>query len=307
MNSDTPPKSPADVIVVGRANIDLTIRVPFRPGPGHVAFASDAAITPGGKSLNQAIAVARLGGRTCLVANVGDDPWGQLVTTHLTDAGVDVAQVQRCPGIPTGVAIVEVTPDGENSIVLAISQGTELTRNQVEGALNLIDAPILVVQLDLPPAPLVTALTESRPGMTRIGNLVPNPEVDRDLMRLLDVFVVNQHEAGAILEDSDVDPLAAAQRLRDLGPASVVVTAGPQGAAFSHADGSGTIAAATVPVVDTTGAGDAFLGCLALDLSRGVALTDAVSHAVRIGSDAVQHEGAQLSRSTPGADHYPAH
>lgn len=121
--------------MVGRATIDLTVRVPFRPGPGHVAFADEAAITPGGKSLNQAMAVARLGGRSCLVANVGDDPWGRLVTTRLVAAGVDETQVRRLPGIPTGVAIVEVTPDGENSIVLAFPRGAELTRHQVEHAL----------------------------------------------------------------------------------------------------------------------------------------------------------------------------
>ena len=291
----TPPAASVDVTIIGRANIDLTVRVPYHPSPGarQTVFGSELVATAGGKSLNQAIAVSRLGGRACLVANAGADHWGHQLRTTLVEAGVDVGQFRILPDVPTGVAIIEVTPDGENVIVLATSPKTELTAEQVGIALAESAAPVVVVQLDLPPEPVVAALAESRRPMIRVGNLVPHTVLDPDLMRYLDVLVVNHHEAATMLGGGDVaDPLAAAQRLRELGPPTVVVTAGADGAAYSHADHAGRVAASKVPVVDTTGAGDAFLGGLVLVLAGGAALPEAVARAVRVGTDAVQHEGA---------------
>lgn len=292
MTAGTPPGNRPDAIFIGRTNVDLTVRVPYRAGPSQTVFASPLVTTAGGKSLNQAIALARLGGGACLVANAGDDHWGHLLKTALVDAGVDVAHLQLLPGTTTGAAIIEITPDGENYLVLAISPATELRPDHVDAALARTAAPVVTVQLDIPPEPVVTALSRSPARTVRIGNLVPHPALDRDLMKCLDVFVINQHEAASILGVADLDPLTAAQQLRQLGPAAVVVTAGAGGAAYSHPAGSDSIAAATVPVVDTTGAGDAFLGSLALDLSRDVWLHDAVAHAVQVGTEAVRYQGA---------------
>ncbi|MEV0810915.1 PfkB family carbohydrate kinase [Micromonospora sp. NPDC050200] len=124
-------------------------------------------------------------------------------------------------------------------------------------------------------------------------NLVPHPDLDNALLQHLDVLVVNQHEAAAILHTTNNDPLTAAAELRQLGPRVVVVTTGAHGAAYADSHGSGTVPAPTVPVIDTTGAGDAFLGSLALDLAQHLPLPDAVTTAVHIGSVAVQHAGAQ--------------
>lgn len=297
MNGSTRPATLTDVTIIGRANIDLTVRVPYRPEPGQTAFGSELVAAAGGKSLNQAIAVARLGGRASLVANAGADLWGRQLRDALVEAGVNTDQFRLLPDVPTGAAIIEVTPDGENFIILATSPKTELTREQVDIALSEIASPIVVIQLDLPPEPVSAALSESGRPLIRVGNLVPHPALDRDLMRHLDVFVVNQHEAATILGLADVDPLTAARRLRDLGPSAIVVTAGGAGAAYSHADHAGTVAASKVPVIDTTGAGDAFLGDLVLSLAQGIALPAAVARAVRTGTDAVQHQGAHLPPS----------
>lgn len=297
MTDMAPRAASADVIIIGRANIDLTVRVPYHPSPGahQTAFGSELVATAGGKSLNQAIAVARLDGRVSLVANAGADHWGYQLRTTLVEAGVDVGHFRLLPDVPTGAAIIQVTPDGENVIVLAISPKTELTAEQVGIAVAESAAPVVIVQLDLPPEPVVAALTESRRPMIRVGNLVPHAAMDRDLLRCLDVLVVNLHEAATMLGITGVvDPLAAAHRLRALGPPTVVVTAGADGAAYSDADRAGTVAASDVPVVDTTGAGDAFLGALALGLAAGTALPDAVARAVRVGTEATQHQGAHL-------------
>ncbi len=292
--------SSVEVVVVGRANVDLAVWVPFRPGPGRTAFGSELVTAPGGKGLNQAVAVARLGGRACPIGNAGDDPLGQLLTGTLADAGVEVAYFRLLPGIPTGAAIIEITPDRENFLTLALSPRTELTGDQVANALVQMDAPVVTVQLDMPAEPVTAALRASaRPGTLRIGHLVPHSSLDREVLRRLDLFVVNQHEAAQVLGVPDVDPVAAAHRLRELGPAAVVVTAGARGAAYSHQVGSDMVSAAAVPVVDTTGAGDAFLGCLALNLARGVAIPAAVVEAVAVGSEAVQHPGAQLPAGRP--------
>ena len=300
MTDTMSPAAPSEVTIIGRANIDLTVRVPHRPSPGahQTVFGAELVATAGGKSLNQAIAVARLGGRASLVANAGADHWGHQLRTTLVEARVDIGHFRLLPDVPTGAAIIEVTPDGENVIVLALSPKTELTGEQVRVALAQNASPIVVVQLDLPPEPVMTALTDSRRPVIRVGNLVPHRSLDPDWLRSLDLLVVNQHEAATILDITSIgDPLTAANRLRLLGPPTVVVTAGADGAAYSHADHAGRVAASTVSVVDTTGAGDALLAGLVLALASGSALPDAVARAVRAGTTAVQSEGAHLPHS----------
>jgi len=288
------PSGVFDVAFIGRANIDLTAQVPRRARPGRTTFAASLTASPGGKSLNQAIAAALREGRCCLIANVGADSWGHQIAAALACAGVDTRYVTLLPETTTGAAIIEVTPDGESYITLALSPATELTADDVRRALDALDAQAVVVQLDLPPEP-VAALLHRRPAPIIIGNLVPHPDLDKDLLQHLDVLVVNQHEAAAILQTTNDDPLTAAAELRQLGPRVVVVTAGAQGAVYADSHGSGTVPAPTVPVVDTTGAGDAFLGSLALDLARHVPLPQAITTAVHVGSVAVQHAGPRFA------------
>ncbi|MEU6205917.1 ribokinase [Micromonospora musae] len=282
-----------DVTFVGRATIDLTVRVPHRALPGRAALGSPLSARPGGKSVNQAITVAQRGGRVRLVANVGADPWGRQIRAALTDVGVDTRHLKLIPDVTTGAAVIEVTPDGESYITLALSPATELTTPDVS-RVSALDSRAVVVQLDLPPEP-VTALLRRRPAPTVIGNLVPHADLDPNLLRHLDVLVVNQHEAAAILRSAGDEPREAAKALQHLGPPTVVVTAGPHGAAYAHPHGSGAVPAPTMPVVDTTGAGDAFLGSLALDLSRDVPLPEAVRTAVQVGSRAVGERGANTA------------
>jgi ribokinase len=280
-----------DAAFVGRANIDLTIHVPHRAQPGRTATGSPLTVNAGGKSLNQAIAAARRGGRAALVANVGADTWAHQITTALADVGVDTRHVRLIPDATTGAAIIEVTPDGESYITLARSPATELTANDIHRATAALATEAVIVQLDLPPEPVTTLLSHRRAPIV-IGNLVPHPNLDPRLLAELDVLVVNQHEAAAILRTTAGNPLDAAAALQRLGPRTVIVTAGSNGAAFTHPHGSGTVPAPAVPVVDTTGAGDALLGCLALDLARHTPLSDAITTAVHAGSRTVGHSGA---------------
>ena len=285
------PAHRVDVTFIGRANIDLTVLVPHRARPGRTAKGSPMAVSAGGKSLNQAIAAARRGARAKLIANVGTDAWGQHITGTLTDAGVDTRHVHLIPDTTTGAAIIEVTPDGESYITLALSPATELTSDDIDHATTGLTTQAVVVQLDLPPEPVTTLLNHRRAPIV-IGNLVPHPHLDPALLQRLDILVVNQHEASAILRTTTDDPENAALALQRLGLRVVIVTAGPHGAAYAHPHGTGTTSAPAVQATDTTGAGDAFLGSLALDLARNTPLRDAITTAVRVGAQSVQHIGA---------------
>ncbi|WP_433231016.1 PfkB family carbohydrate kinase [Micromonospora sp. CA-248260] len=279
--------SPPQVIVVGRANIDITVRTPQRPQPGRTTFASaPATTTAGGKSLNQARAAAGAGARTTLVANAGTDEWGTFLQRALTDAGVDVSYFQLIPSAPTGVAIVEVTPDAENHIVLALSPATELTADQVRDALRRLHAPTVLTQLDLPPDAVHAVLQHHR-AETLIGNLVPHPTLGSAVLAALDLFVCNEHEAAAILGRHHAEPTTAAQELHKLGPRAAVVTAGARGAAYSTAEHTKLVPAPHVHATDTTGAGDHFLGTLTARLTQNTPLGQAIVDAVTVATAVV--------------------
>ena len=299
------PGTELDVVFFGRANVDLTVRVPSLPRPGRTTFGSSLVITPGGKSLNQAMSVTRLGGTAGLVANVGDDDWGRMLRDALAAAHVDAAGLRLVPGTTTGAAIIHVTPDGEGHLVLALSPKTELTPTDVHNALSTLDAQVLVTQLDMAPD-TVDAVLSSRGSRTVVGNLTPHPGVTSHHLAQLDVFVVNQHEAAVTLGVDPIEPLAAAQQLRQRGPSTVIVTAGGDGggaARTAPGERSGTVPAIKAPVVDTTGAGDAFLGSLALQLSRRATIAEAIAEAMVAGSMAVQHQGPHRQPPPPSTDH----
>ncbi len=276
------------VAFVGRANIDITVRIPQRPVAGRTTFASSpATTTPGGKSLNQALAARQAGVRASLITNVGDDEWGASLGRALTNAAIDMSFLQVVPSAPTGTAIIEITPDGENYIVLAHSTETELASEHVRNALQQLRAPIVVTQLDLQPD-AVDAVFRHHHAETLIGNLVPHPSLGLTALAPLDLFVSNEAEAAAILGRHHANPSIAAQELRKLGPRAVVVTAGARGAAYSDADHTALVPASHVKAINTSGAGDAFLGTLAARLAHNVPLPHAVAKGVAAATTFVQ-------------------
>ncbi|MEH1017811.1 PfkB family carbohydrate kinase [Micromonospora sp. CPCC 206060] len=281
------------VAFVGRANIDITVRIPQRPVAGRTTFASSpATTTPGGKSLNQAMAARQAGVRASLISNVGDDEWGAFLSRALTNAAIDVSFFQLVPSAPTGTAIIEVTPDGENYIVLAHSTETELGSEHVRDALQQLRAPIVVTQLDLQPD-AVDAVFRHHHAETLIGNLVPHPSLGLTALAPLDLFVSNEAEAAAILGRHHDDPSVTAQELRKLGPQAVIVTAGARGAAYSNADHTALAPAPHVKATNTSGAGDTFLGTLAARLAHNAPLSHAVAEGVAAATTFVQVDEQQ--------------
>lgn len=293
-----------DLLVVGSANADLVIGVERRPAPGETVLGSDLATHPGGKGANQSVAAARLGARTALLARVGDDAHGRLLLDSQRAAGADTVGV-LVGGAPTGVALITVDPSGDNSIVVSPGANARLTPEDIRAAGSLLAASRVVsTQLEIP-IETVTEIVRTLPSTTRfVLNPSPPAPLPPEVLSACDPLVVNEHEARYILGDdagpSD-SPADWTRALLALGPRSVVITLGAEGALA--ADGSGspvTVPSPKVDAVDTTGAGDAFTAALAWRIGLGEDLPTAAAYATRVGAASVTRRGAQESYPTSG-------
>jgi ribokinase len=289
-----------DLLVVGSANADLVIQVERRPAAGETVLGGDLAVHPGGKGANQAVAAARLGARTALLARVGDDGHGRLLLDSLRSAGVDSVGV-LVGGAPTGVALITVDPSGDNSIVVSPGANGRLTPEDVRAAGSLFHASRVVsAQLEIPLETVVAVAASLSPDSRFVLNPSPPRPLPAVLLAACDPLIVNEHEAKVILGDSAIgdDPEDWARVLLAKGPRSVVVTLGAEGALVASKDGVSRVASVKVDAVDTTGAGDAFTAALAYRLGTGASLEEAAAYAARVGAAAVTKEGAQVSFPT---------
>ncbi|MEU8685395.1 ribokinase [Streptomyces sp. NPDC048611] len=291
-----------DVLVVGSANADLTVRVDRRPGAGETVLGTDLVESAGGKGANQAAAAARIGGRTALLARVGGDAYGQLLLAAQRAAGTDVTPVIVDEAARTGTAMIIVDPDGDNSIVVSPGANAALTPQDVAAAKDTIAASAVVsLQLEIPMESVrAAAAAAEEAGARVVFNPSPAPATAPapELLAVADPLVVNEHEARQLSGLTDGTPAEWAQALRDRGARSVVVTLGGDGALVLDASGAENVPGVRVTAVDTTGAGDAFTGALATRLARGDALPEAARFAVRVGAAAVTKPGAQPSYPT---------
>ncbi len=294
----------AGVFVVGSINQDFVLKVERRPEPGETV--TDALLSKGngGKGANQAAAAALLGASVVFLGRVGGDGFGEPLVRALAEKGVDTSLVEEAPDTSTGTAFITVTPDGENAITVAPGANRSLLPEDVDAASEAIaEARVLVAQMEVPPEVVLRAVEVAAENGTRaLVNLAPPREVPRGLLERLDPLVVNEHEAAFLLRESvdGVDgALSAVPGLLSLGPRSAVITVGAAGAVFSDGDSVAHLPSPKVDAVDTTGAGDAFVGALAAQLARDATLEKAVAYAARAGAAAVTKEGAQGALPTP--------
>ncbi|WP_055490099.1 ribokinase [Streptomyces sp. TP-A0356] len=288
-----------DLLVVGSANADLVIGVERRPAAGETVLGSDLVVHPGGKGANQAVAAARLGARTALLARVGDDAHGRLLLDAQREAGVDTSGV-LVGGAPTGVALITVDPSGDNSIVVSPGANGRLAPEDVQAAHGLLRASRVVsAQLEIPLETVVEVVRNLPSGTRFVLNPSPPRPLPAEVLAACDPLIVNEHEArviaGGELGGSPEDRAAA---LLALGPRSVVVTLGAEGALVATGEAMTRVASVRVDAVDTTGAGDAFTAALAWRLGTGSSLPDAAAYAARVGAAAVTRPGAQESFPT---------
>ncbi|WP_026926792.1 ribokinase [Granulicoccus phenolivorans] len=326
----------AQVLVIGSINVDLTVRTSRIPQPGETLTGSGPHTYSGGKGANQAVAAARLGASVGFLGAVGDDAYADLALAGLRAAGVDLRDLAVVPG-PCGMALITVDDAGENTIIITPGANAAVTADRLDAVADRIAAAdFVVLQAEIPTDALVRASELARGRL--IWNLAPAREVPREALLRADPLVVNEHEARLVLAalgaPAPVSAEAAATTLREVGFASVVITLGAEGALVAEGtitkgtvtEGTitkGTVAEGTItkgtvtegtgagdPVVrvpspridavDTTGAGDAFVGALVAGLTRGESLVEAARFAARVGAYACLRPGAQ--ESYPGVD-----
>lgn len=302
----TTPAFRSRIVVVGSANQDYIVRVSEPPGPGETVLADSLLKQPGGKGANQAVAAARLQGDVSLIAAVGDDTDGAFLLRELRSEGVDTTNVEIMSREQTGLALVSVFDSGENSITVVPGSNFSMTSERIAATVSRLaeeaDSVIVVVQAELKPAIIETALRTAENSSARvILNLAPYQPLSPDVLALCDPLVINETEASDLVGRPVHDVATALAAINDLRhrARSVVITIGAQGAVWANADEEGHVPAPAVPkVVDTTGAGDAFVGALAAKLATGATLKEAIDLGVCAGSFAVQSFGAQTSYPT---------
>ncbi|MEY8654349.1 ribokinase [Brachybacterium paraconglomeratum] len=309
MTAATASSPDGTIVVVGSVNVDLLAQVQRHPRPGETLHGTGGQMLPGGKGANQAVAAARLGARVAMVGAVGSDVQAEAALSALREAGVDLGHVAEIEG-PTGLAIVTVAEDGENSIVVIAGANDAMDAGRVRAAAEVISAARIVVCQGEIPRDGIEALPALVTGRF-LHNPAPVMELDPAVLRASDPLVVNQHEAGLVLaqlapdQEAPEDPEAVVAALRAAGIPSAVLTLGADGSLVADQGGVRRVPPASVEAVDTTGSGDAFIGALALGLARGDDLTTAARLASRVGAFAATGEGAQPSYPT-AADELPA-
>ncbi|WP_043443165.1 ribokinase [Arthrobacter sp. L77] len=294
------------IVVVGSINADLVVTADRHPQPGETVAGRSMAVLPGGKGANQAVAAALLGAEVTLIGAVGGDAYADVALSVLATAGVDLRAVARTGGA-TGIAVIQVADDGENTIVVLPGANARMTPRLVEASAGAIrDADVVIVQGELP-ADATAAAVRLAAGRV-IVNLAPVIALDAPVLLRADPLVVNEHEGALVLarfgRPVPADHAAVVEGLLAVGFASVVMTVGGAGALVADGGALRRVPAPRVPAVDTTGAGDAFVGALAARLAGGEPLHDAVRFAVRVASYTVQRPGAQPSYPT-AADELP--
>ena len=289
------------IAVVGSNMVDLVTYVDRMPDRGETLEAPDFALGFGGKGANQAVAAARLGAQVSMVTCVGDDLFGPRTRQNLADNGVDISHVRTVNEMPSGVAPIFVEPDGENAILIVKGANAHLSPDDIDAAAETLKGcDAVLLQLEVPLETVYHAVAfGARHGVQTILNPAPaHPDLDLSRLDGLDWFCPNESELALLSgmpTDTDDAVLAAARSLIARGIRNVIVTLGGRGARHITAADVVQIDPVRVDPVDTTGAGDAFIGSFARFLSAGASAQEALSLAARYAAHSITGRGTQSS------------
>lgn len=300
MTGDKSVPNTAVVIALGSVNADFQVRVERRPEPSETLLATDFKRFSGGKSANVAFLASKLGLQAHLYARVGDDDLAEQALSALREIGVDLAGVKSVPGQSTGVAMITVPPDGKKGIIMAPNANDAWSAEDAEAlaqALEALPGSVLVTNCEIPRMIIERALRAARQhGIRSILDPSPADRADDELLRLADVVAPNAGEAQSLtgIECKDAQSgLQAGRRLLERGASVAYVKLADGGCVVTEQQGSAYIAAVPVEVVDSTGAGDAFAGALAVALAEGRSHAEAARFAVAASHLAVTAYGSQ--------------
>ncbi|MGI8847130.1 MAG: ribokinase [Candidatus Dormibacteria bacterium] len=290
------------VVVVGSIGGDIVVATDRHPRAGETVPGAGLAMFPGGKGANQALAAARAGAATAMVGRIGDDEAGRRQQAMLAGSGVDISGVRVCQEAPTQTAIIVVDSSGENTIVVCAG-ASGLVDASDSGDLHLDAADVLVCQLEIPQPAVLAALRRAhRAGALTILNLAPAAEPIPGLLDLVDMLVVNETEAAFLLGRSTVitpgTAASVARELRTRDDQTFVVTLSAAGAVAVRGEDVIAVGGHEVDVLDTTGAGDCFVGYLAAERALGGDLDSGLVTANAAASICVQRRGAGSSQPT---------
>lgn len=300
-----------NILVVGSLNMDQVVRVPRLPELGETLLgAGSLKLVPGGKGANQAVAIARLDSAVSMAGRVGNDPFGERLLKALQADNIDTELIVVDQKEASGVAFIFLTPDGNNAIVVASGANMHVGHDQMQSARiqeAITRARALVLQLEIPLDTVVTLVASAhKAGVPVILNLAPGQPLPRETLQQVKVLVVNETEAS-LLSGQRVDNLEDARIvatvLCEQGIPNVVITLGSQGAILATNDAAGKThiihqTAPKVQVIDTTAAGDCFVGALTVALAEDQAPEDALRFAVYASALKVTKFGAQSGLPT---------
>ena len=296
------------VCVVGSMNADYTITTQRLPCPGETVTGGPLRVLPGGKSANQAACSAKLGSDVCLLGAIGTDDTGQFLMDKLEDAGVDTSSIMKVEGA-SGTTVIMVDGQGENSIVYAPGANADLSVEYIQKvAPQIRQARVLGLCLESPmDAVIEAAKIAHEAGVCVLLNNSPfMPKLPQELIEACDILLLNEHEMAQFLDLEEPDDgnwksfdwWAAAKGISNLGFTSSIVTLGAHGSIVLEGDSLHKVQARRVTCVDTTGCGDAFMGCILSGLAAGYSLNDCADAASYVGAYAACGAGAQSSYGT---------
>lgn len=293
------------IVVIGSSNTDMVIRSKRMPRPGETVLGGDFMMNQGGKGANQAVAAAKLGGRTVFVGKVGNDIFGKQTIEMLKKLDIDVSCLGVSEKDPSGVALINVDYSGENSIAVASGANADLMPADIDKAEEAIKSAALVIMQLESPIETVTyaAKLAKKHGVTVILNPAPAPAepLPAELMANVDILIPNETEAeiisGIDITDTESE-LRAIRKIHSMGVRIVIFTLGSEGALVCENGECDKIPSVKVKAVDTTAAGDTFCGALSVALSEGADIKEAVRFACKAAAITVTRPGAQQSIPT---------
>lgn len=291
----------AKICVVGASNMDLISYVPRLPKIGETLHGSKFSMGFGGKGANQAVMAAKLGGDVAMITKLGEDTFGKDTFQNFKVLGIDTRGITFTREAFSGVAPIAVDPTGNNSIIIVTGANDFLSVEDLEAVRGMIkESTIMVCQLEITLEVTLAALRIAKEeGVTTIFNPAPaQPELPVEIYQLSDIFCPNETETEILTGmpvETDRQVVAAAKSLMERGAKIVILTLGERGSLLVTPEGSEFIPAVTVKPVDTTGAGDAFVGSLAFFMAEGLSIRESVERANQVAAISVQGLGTQTS------------